>query len=694
MDEIVYQSGAAECGLACIAMIAARHGRRITLPQLRVRFPPSPRGTNAQRLKAIAEQIGLGSQCVTIELSALTSANLPCILHWNERHFVVLAKKNGGLLTIHDPAVGAFSIDIEEASKHFSGSAILLQPMPATSLDESTPPPNIFQMVRAVPNAMKALGTILSLSTLLQVFALISPLLLQITIDKVVPAGDLSLLAILIAAFSALLIIQMATAVLRSLLTLSVARRINTSWLTETFSHLSSLPLKFFEVRHMGDVISRMHSVLALQRTVTASAIDGTIDAVMAVIVLAMMLTYSVKLSLISVSAVALYFLARAAMHNRIKTATENHLNASAKQQSYLLESVRGMQAIKMAAIEDYRSSRYADLVRLTASKEAALSKFNVAIGASSQSIFGIERIIVVCAAAVLIIDASITIGMLVAYLAYKEQFSQRINNFVDKFLELKMTALHLERLHDIRGTAPESGIGDGTPGSVLSFSLEAINLGFRYDPDGPWMFRGLNFSIFDGDWAAIVGESGAGKTTLLKILAGLLEPTEGRIMLNGMDISKLNRQSYRRLIGAVMQDDHLFAGSVADNIALGEETRDSKMIKAAAKAACIHEDIELMPMKYQTPIGDMGSTLSGGQRQRLTIARALYKRPKCLILDEATSHLDARLENQILSSLSGIKVTKISVSHRGDFEKHATRIIPVGASIRRRAIDVAATSL
>jgi ATP-binding cassette subfamily B protein RaxB len=330
-----------------------------------------------------------------------------------------------------------------------------------------------------------------------------------------------------------------------------------------------------------------------------------------------------------------------------------------------LLESIRGAQAIKLANRQPERLARYANSAVDTVNRSIAIQRINVGFTAFNQSLFGLLRVILLWWSAKLALSGDFTAGMMIAFATYADQFASRGASLIDKAVEFRMLRLHAERIADIALSAPEPDRVSAYQGPVPEASIELRNVSFRYAEGEPWILRHCSLRIEAGQSVAIVGASGCGKTTLAKVILGLLMPSEGQILIGGIDIRRLGLERYRGMVGAVMQDDQLFAGSIADNIAFFDANVSPLKTEAAARLAAIHEDIAAMPMGYQTLVGDMGSSLSGGQKQRLILARALYRRPKLLVLDEATSHLDVMRERQVNAAIARMKLTRIVIAHR-----------------------------
>ncbi|WP_311239881.1 MULTISPECIES: peptidase domain-containing ABC transporter [unclassified Xanthomonas] len=674
--KVTIQSEAAECGLACITMVADHHGYGASLRELRHRFPPSLKGATLRQLMQVAQALGLRARPLRLELEGLGQLQLPCILHWNLSHFVVLEDVGTSKATIIDPASGRRTVTIDELSRSFTGVAMEL--MPGTEFQRRLTPPAVTlrQLTGRVTGIWKALTLLLALSASLQVFVVIAPFFIQWVVDQVLVSADRGLLAILGIGFGLALLLQVGISVLRGWTVMLLSTRLGLQWMGNVFAHLVRLPLEYFQKRHVGDVTSRMSSVHAIQQTLTNSFVEALIDGLMAAVTLTIMLIYSWKLALVTLAAVGLYLGLRLVAYRPLRDGTERQLMAAARQETYLLESIRGIQSIKVAGQESARRATYENLMVDTVNQDVRLARMNLGFDNANMLIFGAERIIVICVGASLSLDSVFTVGMLIAYLAYKEQFAQRISALIDKAMELRMLRLHGERLADIALTEPEPSVGPTPDAGSAPLKVEVRNLCFRYAHGEPWVLDNLTFTIAAGESVAIVGASGCGKTTLVKVMLGLLTPTRGQVLVDGKDIHGSEGAVLRALFGAVMQDDDLFAGSIADNISFFDASHDMARMEAAARLASMHEEIQAMPMGYNGFIGDMGSSLSGGQKQRIILARALYRDPALLFLDEATSHLDVGRERAVSDAIGELPLTCIIVAHRPETIRSADRIL------------------
>ncbi|MGY1426202.1 peptidase domain-containing ABC transporter [Lysobacter sp. A289] len=674
--KLTTQSEAAECGLASIAMVSSHHGNFISLGELRNRFSISLKGAKLNHLIHIAQQLGFSTRPLRLDMGDLGKLKLPCILHWDLNHFVVLAKVGKSRVTILDPAFGERKLRYEEVSNHFTGVALELTPTADFKPQKAVPSVSARQLTGPVHGLWRALGQILLLSVALQLFVVLAPFFMQWVVDQVLVSADRDLLVVLGLGFGLALLLQVAIGLLRGWSVVYLSSRLGLQWMGNVFAHLLRLPLDFFEKRHLGDITSRMGSVQTIQRTLTTSFVEALIDGLMAVVTLALMLFYSWKLALVTVLAVLLYLGIRAVAYRPVRDRTEQQLVAGAKQQTHLLESLRGMQSLKVAGQESLRRSTYDNLMVDTINQDVRLAHLGLGFNSASQVVFGIERIAVISIGAMLALQNVFSVGMLIAYLAYKDQFAGRMAALIDKWIEFRMLRLHGERLADIVLTPPEDDHGRPELPAPVDSHIEVEGLSFRYADGEPWVLKDCSLTVEAGESVAIIGGSGCGKTTLVKLMLGLLPPTAGTISIGGVDIHKAGPRNVRSIVGAVMQDDQLFAGSIADNIGFFDTDGDQARVESAARLAAIHDEIAAMPMGYHGLIGDMGSSLSGGQKQRVILARALYRNPKLLVLDEATSHLDVMKERLVNDAVRQLDLTKVIVAHRPETIASADRVL------------------
>ncbi len=692
--ELQKQTESAECGLACLAMLASFHGHQTDLPTLRKRFPLSLKGATLEQVVDIAAALKLIARPLRLELDEVAELALPCILHWDLNHFVVLQKLGKGFATILDPARGVRRLSLDELSSHFTGIAVEFSPAPGFQKKIERQQLKLRALMGHVVGLKTSLFQIFILALALELFSLLAPLFNQWVVDQVILTGDLDLLLTLALGFGLLKIAAVATEAARGWAVLVMSTTLNVQWLANLFSHLLQLPISFFAKRQTGDIVSRFNSIHAIQATLTTSFIGAILDGLMAIGTITMMLVYSPTLAMIGIIAMLLYCLLRTVFHASLTAATDNALVHDATQQTLFLESLRGMQSIRLFGKEKDRLARWLNVV--VAQKNATLRTQRLALifQTGNGLLFGLEGILVIALGAKMVIANEFSVGMLFAFLAYKTQFSSRVSGLIDKFFELKMLRLQAERLSDIALTAPEKG----TPHRAhdvtgLEASIETAGLSFGYGIGEKPVLHNINLRIEAGETVALVGPSGCGKTTLVKLLLGINTPTAGTIKIGGVPLAQIGLANYRNLIGTVMQDDTLFSGTIADNVSFFAAAEDHAWLEQCCKMAAIHDDILAMPMGYGTLVGDMGSTLSGGQKQRVLLARALYRKPKILFLDEATSHLDPASEQAVIAAVRKLSITRVIVAHRSDTIAGADRVIRLGVPALPTPSATSATS-
>lgn len=672
---MIYQSEAAECGLASIAMVANHYGHKLDLHTLRSRYSVSLTGANLQQLMGLAEQLGLAGRALKLELDDFPKLALPCILHWDMNHFVVLKKVGRNSITILDPARGERKVPMGEVDRSFTGIALELTPTNDFKKTDDRIQLKLSSFWTRVQGLVPSLTKLFILSLLLQVFLLAAPYYTQTVVDEVVVSQDKPLLIVLALGFGLLVLMRVVTNALRGWVVLHLAAVMSVQMATNLFRHLLHLPLSYFEKRHMGDIVSRFGSLNQVRELFTNSLVESLIDGLMALIVVVVMFLYSPPLAFVVIGVTALYAISRAALYRPLQARNEAAIMAQAKEQSNFMETVRGMQSIKLFGHQTQRLNLWQNRFADTVNETYRLGKWQVSYQTINQLLFGIENIVVVYLAAVFVMDGDLTVGMLFAFLAYKGQFTERMAGLIDRMVEVKMVRLHLDRLSDIALTDKEDE-GATAYHRDIEGNLKLNKVSFRYAMNDPMLFDGLELTINQGESVAIIGPSGNGKTTLMKLMLGLLPPSGGKIEVDGVDITHIGLRNYRQQVGAVMQDDQLMSGSISENISFFDAKLDMDRVVECAQMAGIHQNISAMQMGYNALIGDMGSTLSGGQKQRILLARALYRKPKILFMDEATSHLDVQLEHHVNEAIKKLNMTRIIIAHRPETILSADRII------------------
>jgi ATP-binding cassette subfamily B protein RaxB len=475
------------------------------------------------------------------------------------------------------------------------------------------------------------------------------------------------------------MLVRTATTAIRSLVLLILQNVLHFQLGSRLFHHLIRLPTSFFEKRHIGDILSRFTSLQPIRNLLAEGMIAALIDGVMAILTLVMIFLYSGLLSVIVAAAIVVYAIVRLALYRTLWTRTEATIQANAQESSNFIETVRAVQTVKLFNKESERESQWLNRDADVVSTNVRLGRTKITFAAVNDLIFGAETIISVYLAATLVLSNQLTVGMVFAFMAYKQHLIEKSVGLIEKALEFRILGLHLERLSDIALTPLEKG--HDKPLSYLRplrGRIELRNVFFRYAESDPFVLENINLVIEPGEFVTIMGPSGGGKTTLIKLMLGLIEPTRGELLIDGVPLTTIGARVYRESVAAVMQEDQLLSGSIADNISFFDSEYDAERVVECAQLAGIHDEIMAMPMTYNSLVGDMGSSLSGGQKQRVLLARALYREPRILFLDEGTAHLDGENERLINSSLCRLNITRICVAHRSEMASGADRIVNI----------------
>ncbi|EBV8848812.1 peptidase domain-containing ABC transporter, partial [Salmonella enterica subsp. arizonae serovar 18:z4,z23:-] len=657
---VIHQTESSECGIACLAMVFGHYGKSIDLFSLRQQFNISSRGATLYSIRTIAVQMGMTARALSLDLNELNVLRRPCILHWNFNHFVVLVsvKRNGFVL--HDPARGRIIVSKAEASKCFTGIALELWPGSTFRRERVKKRLNLVTLINSIHGIKGALLKIFALSIVVEAIGLILPAGTQLVMDHALPAGDRGLLSMICISLMFFILLRATVSTSRAWISLIMGTLVNIQWQSGLFSHLLRLPLSYFERRKLGDIQSRFGSLNTLRTTFTTSMVGAIMDGIMVCGLLIMMLLYGKSLTWVVFGFTLVYIAIRLFTYTYYRQLSEEQLIMEARVSSYFMETLYGIAAVKMQGMTDRRHTHWFNLQTDAINTGIRVTKMDLFFGGLNIFISACEQTIILWLGISLVMDNEMTIGMFVAFGAYRMQFSDRISTLVGFLLQLRMMSLHNERISDIALNEQES-VKPDIPVSekITPVSLEVKSLTFRYDQQSMPVFSELNLTVSPGESVAIIGPSGSGKTTLMKVLCGLFKADSGQVLIDGNDIQQMGVNNYRKITGCVMQDDRLFSGTIRENICGFSENIDDEWMAECAKASFIHDTIMSMPMGYDTLTGELGEGLSGGQKQRLFIARALYRKPRILFMDEATSALDSKSENYVNSAIKSLNITR-----------------------------------
>ena len=673
---IVRQLELSDCGAACLAMALALHGRPTRLDDVREATGTGRGGVDAARLVEAAQRYGLHARGVRAELDALKHLPRGSILHWELSHFVVLDRvRRDGSVDVLDPAVGRYRVSRERLSQAFTGVAIVLEPAPDFTKSKGDKPRSVWRYVGPLLMQTRLLPRIVAVSLLVQIPALAVPVMTGVVVDRVVPAGDRDLLLVLVLGLGAMIVFHFLASFVRAHLLVHLRAHLDLRISTGFISHLVRLPPAFFLRRSAGDLMMRLNSNATIREILTTTAMSTVLDGTLVTLYLVVIALESPLMALVVAVLGAIQVTTLLVTQSRNRRLMSESLQAQSRAQSYLVQVLAGIETLKALGAEHRAVERWSHL--FVDEVNTALARGRLSAGV--DSVLGSLRIgsplLILGVGAALVLDGQLTLGTMLAVSALSAALLTPLSALVGTGLQAQLLGSYMERINDVLDTPPEQEAGAGEQVDALSGRIEADGVSFAYE-SGPEVVREISLEIEPRTTVAIVGRSGSGKSTLAHVLAGLYPPTRGRVLYDGRDLKELDVLSVRRKIGVVPQHPYLFGTTIRDNLTLASPGSSMDEVEEAARIAAIHDDIERMPLGYETVLADGGASLSGGQRQRLALARALIHGPAILILDEATSALDSATEAQVYENLRSLDMTKIVIAHRVTTIGHADVIV------------------
>ena len=674
---MIFQAEANECGLACLAMVVSYFGRATDIRSLREASNLPAFGASLKHLTRAAAAASLKTRSLKLELGDIERLSTPAILHWDLDHFVVLKKCRGGKVVIHDPAVGVRKYPLGELDGHFTGIAVEFSSSGSAIGAEPARRLRLRDLVRFSHGTAKGMALILLLSLLVQVCSLLSPLYLQLVIDQGLARGDMDLVLVVALLFGLLMLARTALGHARSLVTMQFSIRLGFEMVSGLFEHLISLPLRFFERREMGDLVSRFSSVEKISALISQDMITVLVDGLLSILSLILLYLYSPLLATVCVGFVIAAMLLKLSSLPGEKLRRQETIVRAAKSESRLMENIRWASVIKNYAIEEQRGSDWQNHYVNSANAGYQLGTFQLWFGSSQGLLFGIEQILIIYIGASLISGGSLTIGQLMGFIFLKQHFSSSVLAMFPKLAELRLMQLDLERIADIAlEPAEETNRLAQLPRRAFGGKLRGEQVGFGYSADERPVFEALDFQVEPGEMLVITGPSGCGKSTLLKLIAGLEQPGAGSLLYDGGPLRKLGLSALRSATAAVLHSDGLLAGDIAFNINLEDEPYNHARLEDACRRVCILDEILALPLGFNTRVGELGNSLSAGQVQRVLLARALYKRPKLLLLDESLACLSDTVARRILENIGELRIAVVLVTHNPALARLGTRLI------------------
>ncbi|OGV25726.1 MAG: hypothetical protein A3F18_01475 [Legionellales bacterium RIFCSPHIGHO2_12_FULL_37_14] len=664
----------AECGLACIAMIANYYGHELDLTSLRNTMATSGMGMNLLEMKQIFLQLQLKAQAFKVEPDLLPAMPKPAVLHWEQDHFVVLKKMNKKWIWIHDPAIGVRKCNFHELSDAFTGIILVIEPMQQFASLKGKTRLRVKDLIAQITGFKKVLSLLIIVSLIIEVGQLIPTILIQYITDAAVQTQDFKNLVILLIGISLALSFFVLMTYVKERFLISVVLRFKEQFFSNAMYHLMFLPIAFFHKRLHGQIQFSFQALEEVQKKITTEAFQLLFEVIVLVFTAIVMLIYSIPLSLLVFGFVAVSLIIRLLSYKHLKTYKQHTFHLHGQVATTFLETIQLMLPIKVSAKEIQRLESWRSQYTKSLNADFITSKLQLSYQISNQFLTNLEYVGVIGLGVYFIKLNKLSIGMLLAFIAYRTAFTAKAQDVLSHIFNYRLLDIELNRVNDILSTEAEDlNLGFSLKREVKG-ALSLKNISFCYQKEKP-LIKNLSLAVEPMEKLAIIGPSGCGKTTLLKLMIGLIEPIAGEITLDGIKLKDWGLHYYRKLLGVVMQDDRLLSASIVENIVFFAEKVDTTWLYELGKMCAIDEFVHTFPMGYRTRIGEQGTLLSGGQKARVLLARALYKKPRILFLDEATSHLDIACEANIYSALQPLNITQIMVAHRPESIKVADRV-------------------
>lgn len=675
---LILQSRSTECGLAALTMVASHFGHDLDLATMRRRF--GDERPDLRSMLAIANTLGIIGRPLRLGVGDLQKLVLPAVLHWEFDHFVVVTKVNRHRIIIHDPAAGRRVLDRTEVSAAFTGVAVEFTRAPDFAVQSARQLPSVAGLLKSFRGLPRFLFGMLFLLIGTQLLSLAPPVATQLLIDEVVLGQDRAWLHRLIVGLALVMLAAVLIDTVRRRIALFTSMRIATDSTTLIIRHLLRLPAVTVGRRSVGDLLSRVDSLQPLRVALTETSLRVVVQGTVMLATLALMLVYSRLLTAISMGAVIAIALLQAAVLPRSRALNAEHVVGAARAGNSLIESLRAYTAVNAMGLGTQRLAHWQHGFAAAVNAETRKQQLAVFAGAGQGVITVIEYALFLAVGIGGVLDRHFTLGVLFAFLSLRGTLMAATIDLLGAVRQLYLVRTHVERVAEIIAETPERAAPRNALRQPLRGSIACDSIVFRY-PGGAPILDGFAAVIDAGESVVIRGPSGSGKSTLLRLLAGSLDADGGRLRYDGMDVRLWDRAALRRQFGIVLQSDRLFEGSVADNISCFETDADIGRLRAAAELAAIWNDIQQLPMTLHTPLAGADGGLSGGQVQRLLLARAIYREPRILFLDEATSQLDHATERRVIDNLGTLGVTTISVAHRSNALEAASRFIDLDSN-------------
>jgi ATP-binding cassette, subfamily B, bacterial HlyB/CyaB len=678
---LVEQAEEMDCGAACLAMLCRHYSIPMTLGKLRELANVTTQGATMESLARAGESLGFTTRGVQCTYEALLGFELPFIAHWEGYHYIVVYGVSKREVWVADPAAGFRRMSVEEFERGWSGTCLLFSPGQNLVQLAAARSPWI-RFVAYLKPYKKILLHLFMATFVIQMLGIVPPMIIQNILDGVIVHQNVSLLHLLIVGLIISNVFTQLMATIRAFLANFMMRNMDFSMMSHFFKHTMSLPFSFFAKRKTGDIMARFQENATIRAFLTESTVTTMLNLMMVFIYFAIMFMYNVTMTLVLIAFVIPIMGLTVLVTPRIKNYARESFAAGTDAQSYLMETLGGVETVKGMGIERPVRLKWEKKYAKSLEVQYRAQSFNIWVSLASQVLNVATTIAILWVGANMVLARELTIGQLIAFNALMGSVLAPLMGLVGLWSRLNDAGVAMERLGDVLDMEPEQKPQD-LPSRVMLPDLQGEirleNLYFRYGgEDTPYVLENISLDIKPGELVAIVGRSGSGKTTLAKLLVGFYPPTEGKIVVDGYDMSVIDKEYYRAQVGYVMQSNLLFSGTIAENIASGEESPERRRIEEVAKMADAHAFISKLPLGYEQIVGERGVGLSGGQIQRLCIARALYHDPRLLVFDEATSALDTQSESNIIGNMHEILKgrTAVIIAHRLSTIMRADKIL------------------
>jgi ATP-binding cassette subfamily B protein len=678
---LVEQAEEMDCGAACLAMLCRHYGIPMTLGKLRELANVTTQGATLDSLARTGETLGFSTRGVQCTFDSLLGFELPFIVHWEGYHYVVVYGISKERVWVADPALGFRKMAVEEFERGWSGTCLVFTPGEEQAQLTAARSPWI-RFVGYLKPYKKILAHMFIATFVIQLLGVVPPLIIQNILDGVIVHQNLSLLHLLILGLIISSVFTQIMSTIRAYLANFMVRNMDFTMMSQFFKHTMSLPFSFFAKRKTGDILARFQENQTIRAFLTESTVTTMLNLLMVFIYFTIMFMYNVKLTLLLIAFVIPIVALTVVATPRIKAYAREVFSASTDAQAFLMEALGGVETVKGMGMERPVRLKWEKKYVKALETQYRAQTFHIWVGLASQLLNASVTIAILWVGANLVLSRELTIGQLIAFNSLMGSVLGPLMGLVGLWNLLNDAGVAMERLGDVLDMEPEQKPGDVASRVVLpdlQGEIRLENVYFRYGGnDTAYVLENISLDIRPGELVAIVGRSGSGKTTLAKLLVGFYPPSEGKLMVDGYDISVIDKDYYRAQVGYVMQSNLLFSGTIAANIASGDESPDRRRIEEVAKMADAHAFISKLPLGYEQVVGERGMGLSGGQVQRLCIARALYHDPRLLVFDEATSALDTQSESNIIGNMNEILKgrTAVIIAHRLSTIMRADKIL------------------